>query len=121
MSSLFFDSSFFLLLVLSIGFGGIRVIGLLLFPDIRSRMYTSTRASLISVSAIIVSVIAYGLFLLISDGGSQYGTLIFHTMVLLIVVIVANVIMYQTISNRIPIQNTCQEQPGQNDDNRPEK
>jgi multisubunit Na+/H+ antiporter MnhG subunit len=121
MSSLFIDSIIILLLVLSVGFGGVGVIGLLLFPDIRSRMYTSTRASLISVSAIIVSVITYSLFLLISGGGSQYGTLILHTLVLLIVVMVANVIMYQTISNRIPIQNACQAQTGQKDDDRTEK
>jgi multisubunit Na+/H+ antiporter MnhG subunit len=120
-SSLFIDSSIFLLLVLSVVFGGISVIGLLLFPDIRSRMYTSTRASLISVSAIIVSVIAYGFFLLISGGGSQYGTLILHTLVLLLVVMGANVIMYKTISDRTYTPNTCQGRTGQKNEDGPEK
>jgi len=118
MSSLFFDSIIFLLLILSVVFGGIGVIGLLLFPDIRSRMYTATRASLISVSAITISVITYALLILISGGGSQYGTLILHTVVLLVVVVTANVMMYQTISDRINIPDACQ---GQTNDNGPGK
>ena len=121
MSSLFMDSIIFLLLVLSIGFGGLGMIGLLLFPDIRSRMYTATRASLISVSAITLSVIIYALFILISGGGSQYGTLILHTLVLLIVVVAANVMMYQTISNRIKTPNACQGRTGQKNEDGPEK
>jgi multicomponent Na+:H+ antiporter subunit G len=121
MSSLFFDGIIFLLLILSVVFGGIGVIGLLLFPDIRSRMYTATRASLISVSAITISVITYALLILISGGGSQYGTLILHTVVLLIVVVTANVMMYQTISDRINIPEACREQSGQKNDNEPGK
>jgi multisubunit Na+/H+ antiporter MnhG subunit len=112
------DVIIFLLIILSIVFGGIGVIGLLLFPDIRSRMYTATRASLISVSAITVSVILYALFILISGGGSQYGTLILHTLVLLLVVVGGNVMMYQTISDRINSPDTC---PGQTKDNGPGK
>jgi multicomponent Na+:H+ antiporter subunit G len=121
MSSLFIDSLIFLLLVLSIGFGGIGVIGLLLFPDIRSRMYTATRASLISVSAITVSVIVYALFILSSGGGSQYGTLILHTLVLLMVVVAANMMMYQTISERIHPSHACQGRPGEKNDDDFEK
>jgi monovalent cation/proton antiporter MnhG/PhaG subunit len=121
MSSLFMDSLIFLLLVLSIVFGGIGVIGLLLFPDIRSRMYTATRASLISVIAITVSVIVYALFILSSGGGSQYGTLILHTLVLLMVVVAANMMMYQTIAQRIHTQNTCEVRTGQKNDDDPEK
>jgi multicomponent Na+:H+ antiporter subunit G len=121
MSSLFIDSLLFLLLVLSIGFGGIGVIGLLLFPDIRSRMYTATRASLISASAITVSMILYSLFILSSGGGSQYGTLILHTLVLLMIVVAANVMMYQTISERIHTSHACQGRPGQKNDDDFEK
>lgn len=115
------DSIIFLLLVISVGFGGIGVIGLLLFPDIRSRMYTAIRASLISASAITVSVILYALFILISGGGSQYGTLILHTLVLLVVVVAANVMMYQTIADRIHTPHACQERTGQKNDDGSEK
>jgi multisubunit Na+/H+ antiporter MnhG subunit len=113
MSSPLIDSIIFLLLVISVGFGGISVIGLLLFPDIRSRMYTATRASLISVSAITVSVILYALFNLISGGGSQFNTLVLHTLVLIIVVAVANAMLYRMISERVKTQNTCRGQPEQ--------
>jgi len=121
MSSLFIDGIIFLLLVLSVGFGGISVIGLLLFPDIRSRMYTATRASLISAGAMSVSVIIYALFILSSGGGSQYGTLILHTLVLLIVVMAANVMMYRTISARTHIPNACQGPAGQKNNDSPQK
>jgi multicomponent Na+:H+ antiporter subunit G len=121
MSSLFIDSLIFLLLVLSIGFGGISVIGLLLFPDIRSRMYTATRASLISASAITVSMILYSLFILSSGGGSQYGPLILHTLILFMVVVTANMMMYQTISERIPTPHACRGRPGQKNDDDFEK
>jgi multisubunit Na+/H+ antiporter MnhG subunit len=101
MSSPVMDSIIFLLLVISVGFGGISVIGLLLFPDIRSRMYTATRASLISVSAITLSVILYALFELLSMGGPQYTTLVLHTLVLIIVVTGANVMMFRIISDHV--------------------
>ena len=100
------DSIIFLLLVISVGFGGISVIGLLLFPDIRSRMYTATRASLISVSAITLSVILYALFELFSGGGPQYTTLVLHTLVLIIVVTGANVMMFRMISESCKDQKT---------------
>ena len=101
MSSPFVDSIIFLLLVISVGFGGISVIGLLLFPDIRSRMYTATRASLISVSAITLSVILYALFELLSGGGPPYTNLVLHTLVLIIVVAGANVMMFRMISDHV--------------------
>jgi multicomponent Na+:H+ antiporter subunit G len=113
MSTPFMDFIIFVLLVISVGFGGISVIGLLLFPDIRSRMYTATRASLISVSAITLSVILYALFELISGGGNQYATLILHTLVLIIVVGGANVMMYRMISDHVKTQKTCHGQPEQ--------
>ena len=113
MSSPFVDSIIFLLLFIGVGFGGISVIGLLLFPDIRSRMYTATRASLISISAITLSVILYALFELVSGGGNQYSTLILHTLVLIILVVVANVVVYMTITDRIKTQTACQGQPEQ--------
>ena len=107
------DSIIFLLLIVSVGFGGISVIGLLLFPDIRSRMYTATRASLISVSAISLSVIFFALFELLSGGGPQYTTLVLHTLILIIFVVGANVIMYRMISDYVKTQKACQGQSEQ--------
>ena len=113
MSSLLTDGIIYLLLITGIGFGGITVIGLLLFPDIRSRMYTATRASLISISAMTVSAIMYALFKLVEGGGGQYNTLILHALVLIVIVVIANWMMYQTISERIITGNACQEESGQ--------
>jgi multisubunit Na+/H+ antiporter MnhG subunit len=119
MSSPFMDFIIFLLLVISVGFGGISVIGLLLFPDIRSRMYTATRASLISVGAITLSVILYALFELLFGGGTQYTTLILHTLVLIIVVVGANMTIYRMISDHVKIQKGCHGQPEQKKVDRP--
>jgi multicomponent Na+:H+ antiporter subunit G len=77
------DALILLLLLLSVGFGGIGVIGLMVFPDIRSRMYTATRAPVISISAMVLAVIVYALFRFINGGGDQYIILILHTLILL--------------------------------------
>jgi multisubunit Na+/H+ antiporter MnhG subunit len=102
------DAAIFILLIISVGFGGIGVIGLLLFPDIRSRMYTAFRATVISISAIILSAIVYALSIFVSGGGDQYITLIFHSLVLLFFVAVANTVVYRTILERTKSVTTCQ-------------
>jgi multisubunit Na+/H+ antiporter MnhG subunit len=111
------DAAIFILLVISVGFGGIGVIGLLLFPDIRSRMYTAFRATVISISAIILSVIIYGLSAFISSGGDQYITLILHTLILLFIVAVANGVVYKTILDRTKPVTSCRVPPEQTKDN----
>jgi multicomponent Na+:H+ antiporter subunit G len=102
------DAVIFILLVLSAGFGGIGVIGLLVFPDIRTRMYTATRAPLISVGAMMLAAILYALSLFFAGGGDQYLTLIFHILVLLCVVVVANVLVYRMILGRTKPVSSCQ-------------
>jgi multisubunit Na+/H+ antiporter MnhG subunit len=111
------DAAIFILLIISVGFGGIGVIGLLLFPDIRSRMYTAFRATVISISAIILSVIIYGLSAFISSGGDQYITLILHTLILLFIVAVANGVVYKTILDRTKPVTSCRVPPEQTKDN----
>jgi multisubunit Na+/H+ antiporter MnhG subunit len=118
MSAPVIDAAIFILLVISVGFGGIGVIGLLLFPDIRSRMYTAFRATMISISAIILSVIIYALSTFNSSGGDQYITLILHSMVLLFIVAAVNAVVYKTILGRTKSVTSCQTTPGRNmDDN----
>ena len=108
MSDPVIDAAIYILLVISVGFGGIGVIGLLLFPDIRSRMYTAFRATVICVSAIILSVILYAVSTFVSEGGEQYLTLILHSLCLLIIVAVANGLVYKTILDRIKRVRNCQ-------------
>jgi multisubunit Na+/H+ antiporter MnhG subunit len=117
MSAPAIDAAIFILLVMSVGFGGIGVIGLLLFPDIRSRMYTSFRATMISIGAIMLSVIIYALSASSSGGGDQYVILILHSLVLLFVVAVANAVLYKTILDRTKSVTTCKVPAEQNKDN----
>ena len=117
MSDVFVDAVIFILLVISVGFGGIGVIGLLLFPDIRSRMYTAFRATVISISAMILSVIIYALYTFISSGGDQYIALLLHSLFLLCIVAVANGLVYKTVLDRTKPVSTCQVPAEQNKDN----
>ena len=79
-------------------------------------MYTAFRATVISISAIILSVIIYALSTFISSGGDQYITLILHSLVLLCIVAVANGIVYKTILDRTKSVTTCQVPAEQNQD-----
>ena len=107
MSDLYSDTVIFILLFVSVGFGGIGVIGLLLFPDIRSRMYTAVRATLIGTGAMVVSVITYAVFVFLSGGGAQYRTIVIHALVLMCIVVVANIVLYRMILTRTKTLNAC--------------
>ncbi|MFY9800870.1 MAG: hypothetical protein WAK10_06450 [Methanoregula sp.] len=107
MSDPFIDLVIFILLLSSVGFGGIGIIGLFLFPDIRSRMYTAFRATSISISTMIFSVIIYSLYTFQIIPDDQYVTLILHSIVLLCIVIGANMVLYRTILDRTKTSGTC--------------
>jgi multicomponent Na+:H+ antiporter subunit G len=108
MSDLFSDSIIIALLVISIGFGGIGVIGLLLFPDIRSRMFTASRAATISFGTITLAVIVYALYTFEFNGGDQYITLVLHSVILVGIIIVANLVQYKIILDRTRSMTNCQ-------------
>ena len=98
MSSLLIDLIIWILLIVGVGFGLISLIGLLLFPDTRSRMYTALRASLISIGATGIAVFIYGLNALqTAGGGNQYITLLMHTVLLVVVVAIGNYVVSETI------------------------
>jgi multicomponent Na+:H+ antiporter subunit G len=97
MSSLVFDLIIWILLIIGVGFGLISLIGLMLFPDTRSRMYTALRACLISISATGLGVIIYGLNAVQTPGGNQYLTLLLHTLLLVLVVATGNYVVSGTI------------------------
>jgi len=90
MSALVVDVILYVLLIIGVGFGGIGVLGLLIFPDIRSRMFTGIRATLISCGAIILAGIIYGLFALYTRGGAQYVTFTIHVILLFIILVILN-------------------------------
>ncbi|MDP3563970.1 MAG: hypothetical protein Q8R70_05725 [Methanoregula sp.] len=97
MSSLAIDLIIWLLLLGGVGFGVISLIGLLLFPDTRSRMYTAIRAGLISFGATGLAALIYGLNALQTTGESQYLTLLLHTLLLVAVVAIGNYVVSGTI------------------------
>ncbi|MHB8162995.1 MAG: monovalent cation/H(+) antiporter subunit G [Methanoregula sp.] len=101
MSLLVIDLIIWALLFVGVGFGLIGLIGLLLFPDTRSRMYTAVRACLISFGATGLAVIVYGLNALQTYGGNQYVTLILHTLVLVLVVAAGNYLVSRSILEKI--------------------
>jgi multisubunit Na+/H+ antiporter MnhG subunit len=97
-----------MLLVISVGFGGIGVIGLLLFPDIRSRMFTASRATTISFGTITLAVIVFALYMFQFNGGDQYITLVLHSAIFLCIIIVANMVQYKMILDRTRTITNCQ-------------
>jgi multisubunit Na+/H+ antiporter MnhG subunit len=107
MSSLVFDLLIWACLFIGIGFGILAFAGLLIFPDIRSRMYTATRASLISASAIIIAVILFGISGFLGGGGSQYGTLVIHAIFLLGILVIAKIFITRQILQRTELPDAC--------------
>jgi multicomponent Na+:H+ antiporter subunit G len=97
MSSLIIDLIIWILLIAGVGFGLISLVGLLLFPDTRSRMYTAVRACLISIGVTGIAVIIYGLNGLQTVGGNQYLTLILYTLLLVVIAAIGNYIVSKTI------------------------
>ena len=108
MSSLFADGIIWLLLFTGVGFSGIGVIGLLLFPDIRSRSYTGFRAALIGLAATGCAVFAFGGYQYFATSGSQYLSLVFHTLILVIVVFIGNALVSREILKRAIPKSSCE-------------
>ena len=114
MSSLIIDGVIYLLLFVGVCFGGIGVIGLLLFPDIRSRLYTAVRATLICVGAIALAVMVFSVSDWLSEGGDQYLLLVILVLVQVIIVKVSNVVLARTILNKTTTASCCNTGSGQN-------
>jgi len=96
------DVLLYILLLAAIGFGWISVIGLLLFPDIRSRAFTGLRAGILAMTLVTASAICYGLFTWTRDGGMQYLVLVLAAVLMLVIVVVLNRIAAETLSAVMP-------------------
>jgi len=108
MTSLLIDAGIFLLLALSIGFAGIGIIGLFMFPDIRTRLYTATRAPVMGVGSMMLAGTLYALSTFLSGGGDGYLILFFDAVVLMGIVIAANTLMYRRILKRVKTVHACE-------------
>lgn len=100
MSSLVADILIFLLLAAGIGFGGIALMGLLIFPDLHSRMYTALRASLICVSAVGGAAGVYALARVVESGGDPYAAFLFHVIFLAGMMVVAIMIVNRQVLDK---------------------
>ena len=110
MSSLPADLIIWTLLFIGTVFCGFGLMGLLIFPDTKSRMFTAFRATAIGLGAVVLAVITYGYSLVMTTGGDQYTALILRTLFLAFVLAAGTWVMYGTILKR-----TCREKPKSSD------
>jgi hypothetical protein len=101
MSGLVADIIIYLLMLTGVGFGGIALMGLLIFPDIHSRMYTALRASLICVGAMVCSAVVYAITLLSANGSDLYFTFLFHVIFLAAVMAVGIIIINRLVLDKV--------------------
>ena len=100
MSSLPADVGIWALLFIGAIFSGFSLMGLLIFPDTRSRMFTAFRATAIGFGAVVFAVMIYGVSLLTTTGGDQYLVLILHTLVLACMLAAGTWVMYGIIREK---------------------
>jgi multisubunit Na+/H+ antiporter MnhG subunit len=110
MSSLPADLVIWALLFIGTVFCGVGLMGLLIFPDTKSRMFTAFRATAIGLGAVVLAVITYGYSLVMIAGGDQYTGLILRTLFLAFVLAAGTWVMYGIIRKR-----TCREKPKSSD------
>ena len=114
MSELVADLLIYLLLFAGVGFGGIALMGLLIFPDIRSRMYTALRASLISIAAVLGAAVIYAITQWARASGQQYSTFLIHAIFLGGIMAVAVMIINRQVLEKTRDQVYCGNPPPQN-------
>lgn len=101
MSSFLFDIAIWILLFGAFVFGVLGFFGLLIFPDIRSRMFTASRASLIAAGLVIVSVFLYGINVYGETGQDIYLTLLTHTALLALVLCAGTVVVTRILKDTV--------------------
>lgn len=100
MSSLLADLFIWVLLFIGLVFCGFGLMGLLIFPDTKSRMFTAFRATSIGLGAVVLAVIIYGYTMSLTSGSDLYLTLIFRTLFLVFVLAAGTWVMYGIIRER---------------------
>jgi len=94
------DIFIYLLLMAGVGFGGIALMGLLIFPDLHSRMYTALRASLICVAAVVGAAVVYVMARFIGAGGDQYAMFLIHALFLAGIVAVGIMVINRQVLDK---------------------
>lgn len=101
MSSLPADLVIWALLFIGTIFCGVGLMGLVLFPDTKSRMFTAFRATAIGLGAGLLAVITYAYTMSLSPGDDRYLALLVRTMLLGFVLAAGTWMMYGNIRERI--------------------
>ena len=105
MSAWMLDWLITVLLVLAVGFGAISVIGLLLFPDIRSRSFTGLRAGILATALVTGAGVCYGIFSLLTLGGMQYLQYTLVAILMLLLVVLLNRVATRVLCHSsVPVQ-----------------
>ena len=100
MTNLAADILIYLSLLAGFGFGAISLMGLLIFPDIHSRMYTALRAGLISIVAVVIAACIYGVAMSMGAAGDLYFTFIIHVLFLAGIVVVAVLVINRQLLDK---------------------
>jgi len=101
MSAFAADIAIWLLLFAGFAFGILGFFGLLIFPDIKSRMFTASRATLIAAGLVIIAVFVYGASNFLETGLQVYAQLLIHTTLLLAVLAIGTVIVTRILRGRV--------------------
>jgi multisubunit Na+/H+ antiporter MnhG subunit len=100
MSSLTADLIIWALLLVGVVFCGVGLMGLMLFPDTRSRMFTAFRATAIGLGSVAFAVITYAYTLFVTTGSNEYTGLILRTLFLVFVLAAGTWMIYGIIRER---------------------
>ncbi len=101
MSAFAADLAIWLLLFAGFGFGVLGFFGLLIFPDIKSRMFTASRATLIAAGFVIIAVFVYSASIFLETGQQVYALLLVHTALLLVVLAAGTVVVTRILRGRV--------------------
>ena len=97
------DILIWVLLATGIGFCALGLFGLVIFPDIRSRMYTAVRATIIGVSALMLSGMVYAVVLYSETSEGQYLSLAAGIILLYAIVLAGTLFVSREIENRVRV------------------
>ena len=116
MMDLLMDIILTLLLLAAIGFGGISLMGLLIFPDIRSRSFTGLRAGILSIALVTAAAIFYGLYSWVVTGGIQYLVFVLISVIAFGIVVVLNKKAADIVCAGAGSPSTARQEPGKERD-----
>ncbi|MFO8110325.1 MAG: monovalent cation/H(+) antiporter subunit G [Thermoplasmata archaeon] len=81
----------YILLIVSLVFNGLGVIGLHRFPDVYTRLHAATKCTTFGTIFMTFAVMAYSIYMYLQNSGSdQYLNMALHTLAALVAILVTN-------------------------------